>query len=188
MNCRCPIGSRPRSFRHEPRQCPSLSTTPSHFPSPLSLPPAKTDQRFLADLLVGFLVPCLRQTRQFVDLDDGPKLGSCPLGRELDRISDQVGNHLTNAMSINCNLGKRRRQVDLECLPLGFGLGSDAIDYRHHHVTQPVWRWCNRKSPALNSGKIEKISDQDFHFIGRTLNLIGEFPHLVRINLLRSRK
>src|SRR5262245_22145688 len=110
------------------------------------------------------------------------------LGRELDRITDQVGNYLSYAMSIDCNKRKIRWYVDLECLPLRFSQSSHAIDHRHHRLTQPVCRYQNRKSPALNFGKVEKISDQNLHLIGRTLNLINEFLHLVRINPLKVAK
>src|SRR4030095_10138646 len=58
------------------------------------------------------------------------------LGCELNRISDQVGNHLPNAMSIDGNMRQRWRQVDLKCLPLGFSLGSHAVDYWRYHVIQ----------------------------------------------------
>ena len=83
---------------------------------------------------------------------------------------------------------KIRRYVDLECLPLRFSQSSHAIDHRHHRLTQPVCRYHNRKSPTLNSGKVEKISDQNLHLIGRTLNFISEFLHLVRINPLNAAK
>src|SRR5215475_1491900 len=109
-------------------------------------------------------------------------------GRELDRITDQVGNYLSYAVGIDCNRRKTRRYVDLECQPLRLSQSSHAFDHRHHRLAQPVSRYQNRKSPTLNSGKVEKISDQNLHLIGRTLNLINEFLHLVRINLLQAAK
>src|SRR5262245_34938511 len=91
-------------------------------------------------------------------------------------------------MGIDCNIRKTRRQVDLEYLLLCFGQSSYAINYRKYYVTQPVRRCHKRKSAALDSGKIEKIRDQELHFIGRTLNLINEGSHLVRINIGASKQ
>src|SRR5262249_25911543 len=81
------------------------------------------------------------------------------LGRELDGISDQVGNHLPDAASINFSIRKVRMYIGFKCLPLGFDLGQYTIDYRHHYITQPFSRWDNREGSALNFCEIEKIAD-----------------------------
>src|SRR5262249_14717000 len=105
---------------------------------------------------------------------------------ELHRISDQVGNHLSNPSSINDNFGKARWEIDLECLLFRFCQSTQAIDYRYHDVTQPVCRPDNRKCPTLDPGKIQKVRDQSFHFTGRTPHFICKFARLLLINLLEG--
>src|SRR5262245_11738756 len=80
MNYLCLTGSRPRSYRHEPRRCPWRSTTPSRFLFASSQGAARTDRKFLTDILLEYLGLYLRQIRQSDDLDDGRKSESCPLG------------------------------------------------------------------------------------------------------------
>ena len=107
MNCPGPFGSPPRSFHHEPRQCPWLSTTPSRCPSALCPATARTDQRCQTDVLVECQGLCLLHTRRPDYLARRAEIRIGPLaGGELNRISNQVDDDLPNAMSINRNLRK----------------------------------------------------------------------------------
>ncbi len=187
MNCLCRVGSRPRSFRRELQQCPWLWITPGRFPV-CFVPGTRQNRSKIFDRCSSgntWSGVCHRDDN-LVTLADGQKLGSCHPGRELDRITDQVGNDLSYATSIDWNRGRltvSRLRVSAAWLqPASMRSITGMSTYQ---ACPPISKPKKSHSEFWQSREDRRSS---IHLIGRTLNLAGEFLTPVHIDLFKGAK
>ena len=92
--------------------------------------------------------------------------------RELDRVADQVLEHLEESIPITPNIGKIAVQFDSKLERRGSGEWSLHIHRPDDQVTCSQLRWFDGQLPRLHDRDIQKILNQAVHALG------GAFDHL----------
>src|SRR5262245_10328357 len=94
--------------------------------------------------------------------------------RELERVSDQVREYLSQTMLIDRHFGKNQaleRGLEMDISQLG--LSPEALDRIAHDLEKIVRLELQRESSAVHSRGVEQILDQLLHLRDRLENLIG---------------